>query len=219
MATEWIDISVPIYAGMVHFPGDPPVEISQPMHLDRGDICTVSHLALGLHTGTHVDAPSHFLKGAKGVDALSLEAMVGLARVIEILEPAAIGEAELRGRGIERGDRILLKTSNSTRCWNSDEFVPDFNHLTLDGAAYLAGLGVRTVGIDYLSIGHGDDGPAVHRALLGAEILIVEGLNLSDVEPGEYDLVCLPLKILGGDGSPSRALLKRRDDPVPGYRR
>jgi arylformamidase len=215
MATEWIDISVPIYAGMVHWPGDPPVEISRRMHLDRGDICTVSHLALGVHTGTHVDAPSHFLRGAKGVDSLSLEAMVGPARVIETLETAAIGEAELSGREIERGDRILLKTSNSTRCWNNDAFVPDFAHLTLDGAAYLAGVGVRTIGIDYLSIGHGDEGPAVHRALLGAQILIIEGLNLSDVEPGEYDLVCLPLKIRGGDGAPARALLRRRGDPAP----
>jgi arylformamidase len=212
MATEWIDISVPIYAGMVRWPGDPPVEISQAMHLDRGDICTVSRLALGLHTGTHVDAPSHFLRGARGVDSLSLEAMVGPARVIEIVETPAIGEADLAGCGIERGDRILLKTSNSARCWSTDEFVPDSAHLTLAGAAYLAGVGIRTVGIDYLSIGHGDDGPAVHRALLGAEILIVEGLNLSAVEPGAYDLVCLPLKIRGGDGAPARALLKRRGD-------
>jgi arylformamidase len=217
MAMEWIDISVPIYVGMVRWPGDPPVEISQPMHLHRGDICTVSRLALGVHTGTHVDAPSHFLKGAKGVDSLSPEAMVGPARVIEILETAAIGEAELSGRRIERGDRLLLKTSNSARCWNTDEFVPDFAHLTLDGAAYLAGVGIRTIGIDYLSIGHGDDGPAVHRALLGAEILIVEGLNLSGVEPGAYDLVCLPLKIRDGDGAPARALLRRRDDRGRGY--
>jgi arylformamidase len=219
MATEWIDITVPIYPGMVLWPGDPPVEISQPMHLHRGDVCTVSRLALGVHTGTHVDAPNHFLKGGNGVDSLSLEAMVGPARVIEILETAAIGEAELSGRGIERGDRILLKTSNSARCWNSDAFVPDFAHLTLDGAAHLAGVGVRTIGIDYLSIGHGDDGPAVHRALLGAQILIVEGLNLSGVEPGTYDLVCLPLKIRDGDGAPARALLKRRDDPTRGPRR
>ena len=93
------------------------------------------------------------------MDSLSPEAMVGPARVIEILKTAAIGEAELSGRGIERGDRILLKTSNSTRCWNTDEFVPDYAHLALDGAAYLAGVGFRTVGIDYLSIGHGEEGP------------------------------------------------------------
>ena len=150
------------------------------------------------------------------MDSLPLEAMVGPARVIEILQTTAIGETELSGRGIERGDRILLKTSNSARCWSTDEFVPDFAHLTLDGAAYLAGVGVRTVGIDYLSIGHGDDGPAVHRALLGAQILIVEGLNLSGVAPGEYDLVCLPLKIRGSDGAPARALLRRRGAPAPG---
>ena len=95
--------------------------------------------------------------------------------------------------------------------------MPDFAHLTLDGAAHLVNVGVRTVGIDYLSIGGEDEGPAVHRALLGAEILIVEGLNFSGVEPGDYDFVCLPLKIRGGDGSPARALLKRRSDPARGY--
>jgi arylformamidase len=215
MATEWIDISVPIYEGMVHWPGDPPVEIAHPMHLDHGHVCTVSRLAFGAHTGTHVDAPSHFLRGARGVDSIPLEAMVGPARVIEILETAAIGATELSGRRIQRGERILLKTTNSARCWNSDEFVPDFAHLTIDGAVCLADLGIRTVGIDYLSIGHGDDGPAVHQALLGGQILIIEGLNLSGVVPGEYDLVCLPLKIRGGDGAPARALLRRRGAPAP----
>src|SRR5262245_31228348 len=118
---------------MVHWPGDPPIEISQPMHLDRGDICTTSHLALAVHTGTHVDAPNLFGRDAKWVGSRSLEAMLGSAGVMEIPEAAAIGEAELRGRGIERGDRVLLKTSNSMSCWPTDEVVSDFAQLTLDG--------------------------------------------------------------------------------------
>lgn len=208
MATEWIDISVPIYDGMVHWPGDPPIVIKHPSHLDRGDIATVSHLTLGAHTGTHVDAPSHFLRGAKGVDAIRLDATIGPARVLEIPDDVVeIGEQELRTHGIEPGERILLKTSNSVRCWNSDEFVPDFAHLTLDGASYLAQAGIRAIGTDYLSIGRGEQGPATHRRLLEKGVVIIEGLNLSDVAPGDYQLVCLPLRILDGDGAPARALL------------
>lgn len=209
MATKWIDISVPIYAGMVHWPGDPPIEIYHPLHLDRGDICTVSRLALGAHTGTHIDAPNHFLRGAKGADFLSPEAMIGPARVIAIPEATEIGEKDLAVHGIAQGERILLKTSNSGRCWKSGEFVPDYAHLTLDGATYLARAGIRAVGIDYLSIGQGAQGPGVHRALLGADILIIEGLNLSGVVAGQYELVCLPLRIRDGDGAPARALLRR----------
>jgi arylformamidase len=214
MPTEWIDVSVPIYAGMVHWPDNPPVEITHPEHLDRGDVCTVSRLVLGVHTGTHVDAPNHFLRGAKGADSLSPEAMIGPARVIEMTESKRIGRSELAPHGIERGDRILLKTSNSARCWTTDEFVPDYAHVTLDGATYLAEVGVRAIGIDYLSIGQGEEGPGAHRALLGANILIIEGLDLSGVEPGEYELVCLPLKIRDGDGAPARAFLKKPSDPL-----
>jgi arylformamidase len=216
MASEWIDISVPIYDGMVHWPGDPPIEVTQPLHLARGDMATVSSLKLGAHTGTHVDAPNHFLRDAKGVDAMLPEATIGPARVLEIADDVTeIGEKELKGRGIARGERILLKTSNSARCWNDEEFVPDFAHLTLDGASYLARTGIRAVGIDYLSIGQGEQGPATHRALLEKDIVIIEGLNFSGVEPGEYELVCLPLKIREGDGAPARVLLRRERAPAP----
>src|SRR5262245_40516704 len=207
MAIQWIDISVPIYDGMVHWPGDPPIEVTHPLHLDRGDVATVSRLKLGAHTGTHVDAPAHFVRGAKGVDAMPLEATIGPARVIEIPENVVeIGEKELSGLGIRSGERILLKTSNSARCWNGDEFVADFAHITLDGANYLARTGIRALGVDYLSVGRGELGPAIHRALLEKDIVIIEGLNLSEVAPGEYELVCLPLKIRDGDGAPARAL-------------
>jgi arylformamidase len=206
---EWIDISVPIYTGMVHFPGDPPIEISHPNQSEQGDVCTVSHLSIGSHSGTHVDAPNHCLLDTEGVDRLSPEAWIGRARVIEIREALEIGEKELSDKKLQRGERILLKTSNSEKCWNRDDFVPSFAHLTLAGAAYLASIGVRTVGIDYLSIAGGDQGPVTHRALLEANVCIIEGLNLINAPAGEYEMVCLPLKIRDGDGAPARALLRK----------
>lgn len=207
--SDWIDISVPIENGMVHWPGDPPIAISQPLHLDRGDPATVSRLTLGAHTGTHVDAPNHFLPGTGGIDSLAPERMIGRARVIEVRGTTRIGEQELREHRPQAGERILLKTSNSERCWNSPEFVPDFAHLSIEGAAYLARCGIQTVGIDYLSIGQGDPGPATHRELLKAGVCIIEGLNLSQAQAGEYELVCLPINIRDGDGAPARALLRR----------
>jgi len=206
---DWIDVSVPIYNGMVHWPGDPPIEISQPLHLDRGDPATVSRLTLGAHTGTHVDAPNHFLSGASGVDSISPKHLIGRARVIELRNTERIGERELREHKPQVGERLLLKTSNSERCWNTPEFVPDFAHLTAEGAAYLARCGIRTIGIDYLSIGQGEAGPTTHRTLLEAGVCIIEGINLSMAQSGEYELLCLPLRIRDCDGAPARALLRR----------
>ncbi len=202
--TEWIDISVPIYAGMVHWPDDPSIEIDAITHLERGDVCTVSVLKLGAHTGTHIDAPAHFLPGGSGTHAVPLHSLIGHARVIEIKDRDAIKAAELRQHNLGPSERLLFKTLNSQRCWNSPQFVSQFTAISEDAASYLAELKIMTVGIDYLSVGN----PEVHRILLGAGITIVEGLNLAEVSPGHYDLVCLPLKILGGDGAPARALLK-----------
>src|SRR5215831_18700201 len=198
----WIDLTVGIRDEMVHYPGDPPVELKQTKHLDRGDPATVSHLSLGVHTGTHVDAPVHFIGGAPGVDEFSIDAMIGPARVIEILDKETCTAQDLAVHDIREGERLLLRTSNSTRCWNVDEFVEDYAHLDTSAARMLADRRVRMVGIDYLSIGRGSEGPEVHRILLGEGIVIVEGLDLSRVTGGFYDVVCLPLKILGGDGRP-----------------
>jgi len=203
-ATEWIDVSVPIYDGMVHFPDNPPIEIEAIKHLERGDICTVSTLKMGAHTGTHIDGPNHFLRGATGTDAVPLMNLIGPARVIGIEDTSAVTEAELRKRNLGHSERLLFKTLNSQRCWNSSEFVKDFISLAEDAARYLAGLKTLAVGIDYLSMGS----PEVHRTLLGAGVAIIEGLNLSEINPGEYELICLPLKITGGDGALARALLR-----------
>lgn len=209
----WIDLSVGIRQDMVHYPGDPGVELKQTKHLDRGDPATVSHLSLGVHTGTHVDAPVHFIGGAPGVDQFSIDALIGPARVIEILDKEVCTAQDLAAYDIRAGERVLLRTNNSNRCWNVDAFMEDYAHLDTSAARMLAERGVRMVGIDYLSIGRGNEGPEVHRILLGAGVVIIEGLDLSRVDAGLYEIVCLPLKILGGDGAPARVAVRRREPP------
>jgi arylformamidase len=209
MADEWIDVSVPLHLGMVHWPDNPPVSIERMLDINRGDVCNVSKMSLGVHTGTHMDAPIHFLRDGIGIDQMPLTAAMGQARVIEIGDLVSIKPEELVGHAIRRGERILFKTRNSPGCWQTDDFVEDFVYIAHEAAQYLATIGVQTVGVDYLSVGGSHvDGPETHRALLEAGIWIIEGLNLSQVQPGIYELICLPLRIVGGDGAPSRALLR-----------
>ena len=202
-------MSVPIYAGMVHFPDNPSIEIDAVMQLEQGDICTVSALKMGTHTGTHIDAPNHFLRGAAGVDVVPLQRLVGPAHVIQIEDTKAVTAAELRNHNLRTSGRLLLKTVNSERCWKGSEFVSNFVSLAEDAADYLVELNTLAVGIDYLSIGN----PEVHRTLLGAGVAIIEGLNLSDINAGDYEFVCLPLRITGADGAPARALLRPSSSP------
>ncbi|HEX9067374.1 MAG TPA: cyclase family protein [Ktedonobacterales bacterium] len=216
MASEWIDVSVPLHSGMVHWPDNPPVRFEHTLSMDHGDICNVSKLSLGAHTGTHMDAPAHFVRGGIGIDQMPLTATLGRARVVAIDDPESIKAGELRAHGIRRGERILFKTRNSERGWRTDDFVEDFVYLAHDAAQHLAAVGVRAVGVDYLSVGgFRVDGPETHWALLEAGIWIIEGLNLSQAQPGLYDLICLPLRIVGGDGAPARALLRAVDPNEP----
>jgi arylformamidase len=163
-----------------------------------------------VHTGTHVDAPVHFLADGAGVDALPLDQLLGEARVVDVGEASSIGAAELRTIDPRAGERLLFKTRNSARGWKTDRFLPDFVYLSREGAALLAERRVRTVGIDYLSIAGMHEGVPTHRALLEQGICIIEGLDLSPVEPGSYELVCLPLRLAGADGAPARVLLRAR---------
>jgi arylformamidase len=204
VSTKWLDVSVPIYTGMVHFPDNPSIEIDRITDVEKGDLCTISSLKMGTHTGTHIDAPIHFLPGGTGTDQVPLEHLIGPARVIEIKDAHAVKAEELRGHHLGTRERLLFKTSNSERRWKTSQFVPDFVSIAEDAASYLAGLNTLAVGIDYLSAGS----PETHRTLLSAGVAIVEGLNLAGVSPGRYELFCLPLKILGGDGAPARALLR-----------
>jgi arylformamidase len=193
---------------MVHWPDNPPVRIERMLDQEEGDVCTVSKMSLGVHTGTHVDSPRHFVRGGHGVHLAPFSALMGPVRVIEIADTHSITVEELRRHDIQPGERILFKTINSTRCWGTDAFVEDFVYITQAAARYLAERQVRTVGVDYLSVGgFTADGEETHVALLTAGIWIIEGLNLSQVKPGMYELVCLPLRIQDADGAPARAIL------------
>jgi arylformamidase len=206
---DWVDISVPVRNGMVHWPGDPDFHIERATDQEKGDVATVSRMALGVHTGTHMDAPLHFIRHAASIDTMPLDATVGRARVIGIRDRKSIGREELVSHGISAGERILFKTANSEHSWDSDRFDEEFVFISRDGARYLAECGVRAVGVDYLSVGgYREDGVETHEALLGAGIWIIEGLNLKGIEPGEYELVCLPLRLIGAEGAPARAILR-----------
>jgi arylformamidase len=208
----WIDVSVPLRTSMVHWPGDPAVVIERVMSFDAGDRSTVSRLDMSAHTGTHMDAPLHFVPGGAAIDTMPIDATVGPARVVAIDDPVSVKADVLEALAIDTGERLLFKTRNSARAWASDAFVEDFVFLSAEAARYLARKRLRCVGVDYLSVsGYHEDSAPTHRALLEAGIWIIEGLNLARVEPGRYDLVCLPLRIAGGDGAPARAALRRRD--------
>jgi arylformamidase len=206
---DWIDVSVPLHNGMVHWPGDPPYKIHRVMDQGKGDMCTVSQVSMGVHTGTHMDAPLHFIKNAPAIDEMPFHATIGPARVIPIYDRKAIGREELERHQIEANERLLFKTANSERLWHTERFNEDFTFIDESGAKYLAERGVLLAGVDYLSVGgFRQDAVETHHALLGAGIWVIEGLNLNGVDPGPYELICLPLKLVDSDGSPARAILR-----------
>ncbi|MGD1919659.1 MAG: cyclase family protein [Pleurocapsa sp.] len=208
--SNWIDISLTIHPGMPYWPDNPAVNVEPSQCLAHGDVCNVSKMTIGTHTGTHVDGINHFIKGGIGIDRMPLDATSGKARVIAIKDAKQIKVAEIEPHNIQPGERILFKTRNSDLALKSERFVEDFVHISTDAAKYLAEKKVRTVGVDYLSVG-GYEGNVidVHHALLGSGIWAIEGLDLSQVEPGEYELICLPIKLKDGDGGLARAILKK----------
>lgn len=205
---HFIDISVPLTSGMLNWPGDLPVDISRVRDQNAGDSATVSRIDMGAHTGTHMDAPLHFISGAPGMDAMPISAGIGPCRVIELGDELAISRASLEAHEPLAGERILLRTRNSDRCWWQYPFDEHFVYISAEAARYLAAQKVMTVGVDYLSVGgFHRDGTATHQALLEANIWIIEGLDLTRVRAGRFMLHCLPLKIENGDGAPARAVL------------
>jgi arylformamidase len=201
MPVELLDISVPLREGMVTYPGDPVVRLELAKSIAHGDVVNLTRVDLGLHSGTHVDAPVHFLEGAAGIDSTPLDVLVGPCEVVEA--PDLTRDSVLRAP--EGAERVLFKTPNS-ELWALDEFAEDFASLDGDAASALVERGVRLVGVDYLSVG----GEAAHHALLEAGVVPVEGLDLRGIEPGPYELVCLPLRVVGADGAPARAILIKR---------
>lgn len=201
------DVSLLIRPGMVVWPGDADVVVETVRSQAAGDRATVGSIHMGLHTGTHVDAPRHFIADGAGVESLALDALIGPAWVAEVETGGAITpEVLARAHVPENARRLLLKTGNG-RLWAEEAFRADFAHPTPDAARWIVERGIRLVGVDYLSVeAFGGDG-STHEILLGAGVVVVEGLNLTDVAQGWYDLYCLPLKVLGGDGAPARVVL------------
>ena len=199
------DISVPIGPDMHIYRGNPGVSLERHESIADGAHANVSKLELGVHSGTHIDGPLHFIDGAAGTEALPLDLLVGDVVVVDATSIRGdLDEASLASLDLPDGERLLLKTSNSA-LWEEPEFTHDFIRLSGSGARHLIERGVRLIGIDYLSIGDVE----AHRELLGADIVAIEGLDLREVEPGSYELVCLPLRLEGSDGAPARAILLR----------
>ena len=205
-----LDVSLPIGSDLLTWPGDPGVEVRPSSRIADGDPANVSELRIGTHTGTHVDPPMHFVEGADPLDALPLDLFLGEAVVADLTGVEAIGPDELEALALPDGtERLLCKTRNS-ELWSRlpVEFPKDYVAVTREGARWCVDRRLRLVGVDFLSVEV--DGPPdfpVHHTLLENGVIIVEGLNLSMVEPGRYTLACLPLLITGGDGGPARALL------------
>lgn len=204
------DVSVPVTPGLPIWPGDPPVVLERYMEISKGDVANASRLTCGVHTGTHVDAPIHFVEGGAAVEALPLDVLIGQAVVAELEGVDAITPESLETLALPPDiTRLLFKTRNS-QLWADPHhnFYPDFVALTPAAADWVVQKGIRLVGVDYLSVQRFNDvEPLTHRILLEAGVVIVEGLNLREVPPGRYQLVCLPIKLVGSDGAPARAVL------------
>lgn len=205
----WIDVSRPIKHGMVYWPGNPAPSVELVQSMADGAVCNVTRMTMSVHSLTHMDAMRHFVADGLTMEKMPLEAGIGPARVIEMHE-SAITRAIVEPHDPQPGERLLFKTSNSDRLWNDDEFHTDYVAVENDAAEFLVERGVLTVGVDYLSVAPWHDLISTHVTLLGAGVWVIEGLDLRAVEPGDYDLICLPLKIEGSDGAPCRVVLRRR---------
>lgn len=203
------DITVPLTPMLPAFPGDAPVAI-EVLQRAGESAYAISRLGLTTHSGTHVDAPAHFVAGGATVDVLPLEILLGKTRVVELPGRERVDRSDLEALDLRDDLRVLLKTRMSGQLLKPG-YQEDHVYLTGDAALYLAQAGLKLVGFDYLSIDRfGDASYPAHHALLGAGVVVVEGLDLSEVEPGEYDMTCLPLRVGGGDGAPARVVLRSR---------
>lgn len=207
------DITVPISKQVPVYEGDPNVQLETAKSLSKGDGVNVTSLCMGAHTATHVDAPNHFIEGTRKVHELELEKLIGFARVVEIDQSVtAISAEDVKNANLQGVERVLFKTRNS-QFWNNQEsgFRKDFTYIEPEAARELVNLGVKLVGIDYLSVERfASEGHPTHVTFLEKEVIIIEGLDLREVSAGDYELICLPLKIVSetGDGAPARAILR-----------
>lgn len=205
------DISVPVETGGLIYPGNPEIEIAPQQAISQGAGANVSRISFGSHTGTHVDAAKHFFDDGQTVDRIPLEKLIGPAILVGVDDSKmSVGAADLEKLDLDRHTRVLIRTRNSSFIHDRD-FHRDFTFLAPDGAEYLVSKGVELVGVDYLSIEQFHSGHhRTHRTLLEKNVVIVEGLSLKDVPPGEYEFICLPLRLAGLDGAPARAVLVQK---------
>ena len=201
----WLDFTTTISDGMAYWPDNAPVHIKKTLSIAGGDAANVTEMSLSVHTGTHVDAPLHFLKDGPDVTQLDLTTLMGPALLVEIRDAQFVTRAEIEHLPLTHGSRVLFKTRNSRQEWATQPFNPDFVRVRADAAEWLRDQGVVCVGVDYLSVGPAD----THHILLEAGISVIEGLALQHAEPGEYELLCLPLKIAGADGAPARVIARK----------
>ena len=209
---NWIDLSVTLYEGMIAFPSEYQLQVERRASMARGDKANNTTIHMSVHTGTHMDAPRHFIANGKTIDQMPFDVTLGPARVIEIVDNVSVKAEELKQHNIKRGERILLKTRNSPKFWQTETVSEDFIYITRGAARFLVDAGVKLIGIDSLSVGSLADPdnttPDTHGILLGNEIWIIEGLNLTGVSVGNYNLICLPLKLKDTEGSPVRAIIQ-----------
>ncbi len=204
-----IDVSVPLDSQLPTYPGNTPFSLEAIKRMARGDSSNVSSLHLSAHAGTHVDSPRHMFDDGTGVEKLPLDLLCGRARVVELTTRKGITADDLAPFDLSEDVRLLLKTHNS-RLWGSPEFRTDFVGVTESGARFLVDHGVKVVGVDYLSVEeYKTPGAPAHRTLMRHGTIVIEGLNLRDVEPGHYEMFCLPLLLVGADGAPARVVLRK----------
>lgn len=209
MNPSFYDVSLTISDTLITWPTDPAVSIRKTSVISRGDTWNLSELKFGSHCGTHIDAPYHINENGITVDQIPLDALIGKATVVDIKNKEKIDVEDLKSLAIKNCERVIFKTINSTY-WKRAEFTKDFVYITKEAADYVAENNVKLIGIDYLSVDQFDNMHAdAHHILLKKGVIIIEGLDLNRIEPGNYELIALPLKIRNGDGSPARVVLKR----------
>jgi arylformamidase len=205
------DISLSLSAETVRWVTAQPFELIERKRMSRGDPNNSSTIHASVHSGTHVDAPRHFVPDGAAIDSLSLDIFIGPARVCELDVASQITATDVAKLNLAGEKRVLFKTRNSTDLLHKTDYDPSFVAFSVDGAKALVDLGVRLVGLDYLSVAHADEQVPVHRAFLDHGLALLEGVDLSVVPPGRYELICLPIKIAGSDGAPCRAVLRELD--------
>jgi arylformamidase len=210
MKSTWIDISIPVTTTVTTWPTDPEFRLKKFASYEQGNPCDASEACMSVHTGTHIDAPLHFIKGGLPIGAWEPEITIGTCRVVEILNPIAITEEEVSGHDVQPNERIIFKTKNSSEKWWDKNFNENFIHISPKAATLLAKIKPLCIGIDYLSVGGPATGVETHQHLLGAGIWLIESLDLTKITPGNYDLIFMPVNFCDAEAAPGRALVRKQ---------